>query len=146
MRIPKQVLVYPVHLSRQGNTVLLLKRTSKLGGFWQGVTGAIEQGESLKDAASRELVEETGFTNQQLKQLDFSYSFPVPNEYAHAYANDVDLIQEFVFMAQVAQQTIPILSREHEDWLWCSFGEALNLLKWPDNKRALKECQAVVGI
>ena len=41
---------------------LLLKRQPHRGGFWQPVTGGVEEGEDLKETALRELNEETGIT------------------------------------------------------------------------------------
>ena len=45
-----------VHLHR-GEEFLLLRRTPEHGGFWQGVTGAPEPGESDIDAAIRDYPE-----------------------------------------------------------------------------------------
>ena len=39
---------------------LLLKRTPQDGGFWQPLTGTVEDGEKLSDCLKRELNEETG--------------------------------------------------------------------------------------
>lgn len=80
MRVPIQVLVYAVSRTRETPKVLLLRRTVRLGGFWQGVTGAPLDGESLNDAAIRELREETGFEANRIVDLKFSYSFPVSDE------------------------------------------------------------------
>lgn len=143
MRLPIQVLVYPMCSGPQGSRVLLLRRTAKLGGFWQGVTGAPEPGESLGDAAARELCEETGLAGHTIEQIDFSYSFSVPIEFAHLYARDVERIDEFVFIARLEEERAPSLSHEHKDWRWCSVDDALKMLKWADNKRALIRCDAV---
>jgi len=81
MRIPIQVLVYPVRQRGSKWEYLLLKRIERREGFWQGVTGGVEQGEELDEAARRELLEETGFTPLKLERIDFSYSFPVADEW-----------------------------------------------------------------
>ena len=53
-----QCIVYRIN---GGNVeILLLKTIPGRGGFWQSVTGKVEPGESLCDAARRELHEETG--------------------------------------------------------------------------------------
>jgi 8-oxo-dGTP pyrophosphatase MutT (NUDIX family) len=36
----------------------------------------LEPGEDLKEAARRELLEETGFVPDELVKVDYSYSFP----------------------------------------------------------------------
>ena len=48
-------------LLRRGREVLLAKKTRKIGmGKWNGYGGGIDAGESIRDAAVRELFEESG--------------------------------------------------------------------------------------
>lgn len=42
---------------------LIIKRSEKDGGFWQGVTGTLEEGEKLKECLIREIKEELGIVN-----------------------------------------------------------------------------------
>lgn len=41
--------------------LLILKRTQEGVGFWQPITGGIEEGESTHDTIEKEVFEETGF-------------------------------------------------------------------------------------
>ncbi len=136
MRVPLQVLVYPVTFSKHESKVLLLKRIQKRGGFWQGVTGAPFENEPLSHAAIRELREETGFEVERVVDLGFSYSFPVPREYRHLYSDDISEIVEHVFFVETDGKT-PVLSAEHDEWRWCPFLEARQMLLWEENKTAL---------
>ncbi len=61
-RSPHEVEVYVWRRSAPEPEVLLLRRCARLGGFWHCVAGAVEAGESERDAAARELREETGLT------------------------------------------------------------------------------------
>ncbi len=45
MRLPIQVLVYPIHQAGSDWEYLLLHRVGGRGAFWQGVTGAPFEGE-----------------------------------------------------------------------------------------------------
>jgi dATP pyrophosphohydrolase len=147
MRQPFTVLVYPVRRTSDGRgwEYLLLRRTSKREGFWQGVTGALERGESLEEAARRELFEETGFVPDELMKVDYSYSFPVADPWRHHYASNVTEITEHVFLAFLASSREPKIDlKEHDRWAWCSFEEALGKLRWPGNLEALKRCEEVV--
>ena len=78
-RLPYQILVYICRRPTPHTTeYLLLRRTTARGGFWQGVTGGLEAGESLAQAARREVWEETGYQRLiRFMPLDFRYSFPL---------------------------------------------------------------------
>ncbi len=147
MRQPVQVLIYPVRRTGKIWEYLLLRRIPDRGGFWQGVTGGVEEGEDLAEAARRELLEETGLVPLTLENIDYSYSYSVVgNEWPeHFYAAGVEKITEHVFVAFVEEQQEPVLdSDEHDEWKWHRFREALELLKWPENVNALKRCDRVI--
>jgi 8-oxo-dGTP pyrophosphatase MutT (NUDIX family) len=144
MRQPLQVLVYPVRTAGSRWEVLLLRRSASRGGFWQGVTGGVDEEEGLVEAARRELYEETGLAPFALEQIDYSYSFPVEEEWRHLYAVGVEEVVEHVFLALVDGQQEPTITREHDQWQWCSFHQALGLLTWPGNIEALKRCERFV--
>ena len=144
MRQPVQVLVYPVRNVGGNWEVLLLHRVPRLGlvAFWQGVTGGVEEGEEPVDSAKRELAEETGLVPRVFQQINYSYSFPLQDEFRDQYADDVEAIVEYVFVAVVDRCQEPKLSREHDKAQWCSLDRALALLIYPGNIEALKRCQS----
>ncbi len=146
MREPVQVLVYPVRRAGDDWEFLLLRRLESRRGFWQGVTGGVEPGEALAQAARRELLEETGLSPSKLEQIDFCYSLPLDEEDRRLYGAGVEVVDEFVFLAFVEVEAgEPKLDpREHDRWRWCRFDEALELLKWPENKEALRRCHRIL--
>ncbi len=145
MRIPKQVLVYPVREIDDGWEYLLLRRIESIGGFWQGVTGASEKGEDLLDAAKRELLEETSYIPNFIYQTDYSYKIKVEEKYTKDYPEGVLEIPEYVFVARINQPDLPSIDpKEHDQWKWCSFEEAMELLKWENNKKALEHVRNIL--
>jgi len=141
MRLPIQVLVYVAKVVDGRREYLLLRRLPSRGGFWQGVTGGVEEGEELLDAAHRELAEETHLAPVKIQLVDYSYSFAVSDSWRHLYADDVKEITERVFATIVDGQQTPMIDpREHDQWQWCSLDAALMLLTWPENIEALKRC------
>ena len=77
MRIPIQVLVYPVRKANDNWEYLMLKRVKRLGGFWQGATGALKGKENPVQAAKRLLFKETGYIPNDLIQTDLSFKIPM---------------------------------------------------------------------
>ena len=130
MRLPIQVEA--IIFRRNGNKVeyLLLKRLPKRNGFWQPVTGGVEEGETRNEALRREIREETGIKNI-IAVLEDLYLFEF---------SDPNLNQEYVYGVEVSPSEEIVLDRkEHSEYRWCSFQEALQLLHWKENKEALRK-------
>ena len=144
LRLPIQVFVFLVRANGDNWEYLLVRRVPKLGTFWQGVTGAAEEGETLVQAAKREVLEETGFSPVKLDSIDFTYRYPVLDEWRGAYGPEPTEIVEHVFVGQV-EGGEPVLSWEHDAWISCDADEAANLLKWPENIEALWRCQSFLS-
>ena len=139
-RLPIQVCVFLFRAQADGREYLLLHRVPKLGSFWQGVTGAPEEGETLLQGAAREVLEETGLSPARIDPIDFTYRFPVIEEWREAYGPEPDEVVEHVFVAQVEDDE-PALSWEHDAMKWCEPDEAAGMLKWPNNIEALSRCE-----
>lgn len=106
---------------------LLLKRQPERGGFWQPVTGGVEEGEDLKEAALREMEEETGIKDNIKVLEDLHYfEFEFNGGYGEA--------KEYVFGVQVDEKAESVISDEHSEQQWCSLEEALELLKYENNR------------
>lgn len=136
-RIPIQINVYLYRKTASNIEFLLMRRLPKGGGFWQGVTGAPKQGESLQHAAEREIKEETGYT-ALAHDIKLSYSYPVADQYRQSYRPDVTKIDEYAFVADVTGLGEPVLSSEHDAYKWLEFNKIdMEDLKWPENQAAL---------
>jgi dihydroneopterin triphosphate diphosphatase len=145
VRQPIQVLIYVTRQSSGDREYLLLHRAPHRDGFWQGVTGGVEPGETVPEAARRELQEETGYTADGLVALDYTYTFPVADRWRDLYGADVVDIREHTFVVEVPGNTKPRIDpREHDAWRWCAFEEALNLLQWPENINALRHAHGLL--
>jgi dATP pyrophosphohydrolase len=117
----REVLVFV----RRGAEVLVLLRSPEGGGYWHSVAGGVEPGESDREAAGRELREETGFDTALLEPVgDYVYE---PYDVACS-----------CFVVDVPEAWEPVLDHEHVEYRWCSRAEATRLLHWPE-PRALLE-------
>jgi dATP pyrophosphohydrolase len=143
-RRPIQVLVYVVCWTDDGWRYLPLHRVPARGAFWQGVSGGVEWGETLLHAARREVLEKTGLHSRELHSADCSYTFDLQEEWKRFYAPRTREIAEHVFVAVVAGQEPELSPEEHDDWRWCTYEEALGVLVWPENVKALQCCQQLL--
>jgi 8-oxo-dGTP pyrophosphatase MutT (NUDIX family) len=144
MRQPVSALVYPAFHTGEEWLYLILHRIAMpqlgLASFWQGVTGAAEEKETISDTARRELLEETNITADRLEPINYSYTIPLREEWEKMFAPGTKLIVEHVFAAMVRKKYTPQLSWEHDHWKWCSLKEALQMLFYPGNIKGLMRC------
>jgi 8-oxo-dGTP pyrophosphatase MutT (NUDIX family) len=113
--------------------VLLLRRAKNEAlypGLWQMVTGSVRDGETSVQAAQRELREET-----QLEPSRF-WIVPFTSSFYDAVLDTVSIMP--VFAAQVAEDALPVLSHEHDLYVWRDFKEAEARLVWPGQRKALR--------
>jgi 8-oxo-dGTP pyrophosphatase MutT (NUDIX family) len=130
MRLPIQVEA--IIFRRNGNVIeyLLLKRPPERNGFWQPVTGGVEERETRDEALQREIMEETGVRN----------IVAVIEDLYHFEFSDPNLNQEYVYGVEVSSSEEIVLDpKEHSEYRWCSLQEALQLLHWKENKEALRK-------
>jgi diaminopimelate epimerase len=143
LRVPRQVLVY---VYRSGPEFLLLRRIERLGGFWQGVTGAPDWGETDEDAAVREVFEETGLdVSGRVRAVAYRYELRKEKAedwsaelWERLYGPEITIVPEEVYFADVPAGSEPTLSWEHCEYRWCSPDDALELLRYEENREGLR--------
>ncbi len=107
---------------------LLLKRNRKLGGYWQPVTGFIEAPETNRQAALRELAEETSVEEYE-RLLD-------PRHFFFFDMNGLQCAVSVLAVEAAARPQIR-LSFEHTEYLWLNYHEAREKLYWENNRETL---------
>jgi dATP pyrophosphohydrolase len=115
-RIPVSVLVL-VH-SDDGQVLLL--RRSKPFDFWQSVTGSLKSGESHRDAAQRELFEETGLTNEgELHYSGVSRQFVIDPRWRDRFEpGSVENVEFEWHYRLTAIPKIILSADEHSEYRW----------------------------
>lgn len=120
-----QGIIY--HKSDAGINILGLHRTPEEGGFWQPLTGTVEEGESYLDCLVRELGEEVGITEAEV----ISIEGPI-NSFEWS-RNDM-LYKEEVYAVCVAPDVNLTLSEEHDEYKWFTPTEAKETFKFKEIK------------
>ena len=125
-------------MSGRLETVLLHRSAAvRCTGAWESVHGHLEPGEGAVAAAERELAEETDLVAVRLYNLSRAEFF-----YLHR-TDEVALIPAFA--AVVDPEAIIGLSREHDAYRWVGIDEALTVLAWPRERRALADLVVLLG-
>ena len=136
---PESILVV-VH---DPNGMILLLKRADIEDFWQSVTGSLHWDEHPRQAAVRELSEETGISVVH-KLLDWqrSFTFEILELFKCRYPPHTHQNLEHMFSLQVeTDQPIEINSLEHVSYAWRPYPEAQAMV-WSWSNRAAIEAVA----
>lgn len=130
-----QVVIFSKSAERH---YLLLRRVASHGGFWQSVTGSLEDGETHRQAAAREVLEETGFVarEEDLIELGLINTFEIAPQWRAKYAAGVTHNEEVCFALEVEESDVRLDPLEHDSYVWESYDCAIEMLYWESTRRA----------
>jgi len=125
-----EVYVFRRRSSRVEFLALRRAAGSSLAGIWQPVTGKIDRGESMLDAAVREVREETGLLPRRWWALETTTVFTDPG------SDSVLLLP--LFVAEVEPRAVVTLSGEHDGHRFVAARTAARLYLWEAQRRGLE--------
>ena len=120
--------------------VLIMERADKVG-FWQSVTGSIENDETPRQAAIREVFEETGLiaTQYHLQDWQISNTYEIYSHWRHRYAPGVVENTEHLFGLELPKKlAVELAPSEHIRYEWVDWREAATRVFSWTNVDALK--------
>jgi dATP pyrophosphohydrolase len=147
-RAPLQVLVLPFRYAADRSIeYAILRRRDHVDACWQGIAGGVEQGESVEEAARREMLEEAGIPRGALLlPLDTMASIPASQFHERdLWGPDLYVVTEHAFGVRVDDSLAIALSDEHTEYRWVPYEEAARLLMWDSNRTALWELNERLG-
>ena len=119
--------------------VLLFRRRSDRGGFWQIVTGKVEPGEDVAAAAVRELSEETAL-DLRISPLGYVHAFALKNEIT---GKEPEVLEETAFTCVAdSESRVRLDPAEHDEMKWFSVEDAIQLVPFAGLKRAIRLARA----
>lgn len=129
---------------------LLLRRIPQKGGFWQPVSGGLEETDATKlDGVLREIREEASVeAGDILRVIEGVHEFVMKNHYITGLP--IQDITEYAFGVEVRHEFVPRLDKnvypEHDEWRWVGYDEAISMLKWQNNKDSFEKLQNILAI
>ncbi len=102
---------------------------------WDFPRGLVEKGELPRDVAKREIKEETGIT-----ALSFIEGFEEEVNWIYRKGKQIVNKKATYFLAETKIKEIKI-SSEHDEFTWCTYEEAVKLMKFENTKTVLKKAE-----
>ena len=130
---------------RREGTFLLLRRAPERLGYWSLVAGGLEPDESPREAAQRELLEETGL-REEVRGLPLALSYSLlddPPAIRARYAPGVETVTVHPFLVDSPGDWEPTLDAEHDLHRWCDLDDAVSLMPYETTRRAVRAAAQV---
>ena len=135
-------------LEERSAGVILFNKTEEIqflvlkypSGHWDFVKGNIEEGEEEKETARRELFEETGINNMNIKKgfnQKVEYNYYKKNNKVHKIVS--------YYLAETEQKEVK-LSFEHLDYKWVNYDNLMKLITFDNSKDILKKANELIRI
>ena len=125
---------------RREGELLVMRRAPERLGYWSLVAGGLEPEETPREAAQRELLEETGLT-AEVRDLPIGLSYSLlddPPAIRARYAPGVETVTVHAFVADAPEGWEPTLDAEHDLYRWCDLDEAVAQMAYETTRKALR--------
>ena len=125
--------------------LLLLSRLTKRP-LWEFPKGGVDEGETVAEAAMRELREETGLAADQIRLIsDFEHREEY--RFTSGTGEGRTLVRKEVtyFLAEAMSTDVQLSAHEASQFAWLPLAEALRKLKYKARREMLQQAARVAG-
>ena len=140
-RLPQQIHVYLYRKNPNGVYEYAIFQRSDNELWWQGISGGVEEGESIEAGARREVFEEAGISDNllmyKLETRSYLPAYIFSSQAQDIWGKDV-LVIPMYFFAMPYDGEIKI-SEEHKQFKWLPYDKAEKLVYFHDQKTSLWE-------
>jgi dATP pyrophosphohydrolase len=137
MRSAYQILAFPFYRKEDRPMYALFRRRDS--DIWQGIAGGGEDRETPIQTALREANEEAEISlDAKIVQLSSVATIPVEYVAGFIWGEDVLVVPEYTFGIEMGSEDLKI-GKEHSEYKWFNYDDAIKQLKWDSNKTALWE-------
>lgn len=124
---------------------LLMRSALTRRPIWEFPKGGVEPGETERQAAVRELWEESGIGDEAISVRD---GFREEERYVFTQGKGDERIlivkKVIYFLARTAEERV-VISREAEEYRWATYDEAMRLIRFPGKRHVLEVAEALLG-
>ncbi len=128
------IIVFQRSLSER---LYLLLHYHYRGDYWDFPRGNIKNGETTRQAASRETREETGLSAED---LIFVEGFEESASWHYRLRGDTVFKRVTYFLAESKRDDVQI-SKEHIGYRWLGYADALRLLRYKNSRKLLLKAE-----
>ena len=140
-RQSKQIHIYLYRENSEGLYEFSIFQRSDNELWWQGISGGVEEGETIEEAARREAFEEAGISVKpplyRLESISYLPTYIFDDDIQEEWGKDIVVIPMY-FFAMTFDGNIK-LSDEHSSIKWLTYEKAHDLVYFDDQKTALWE-------
>jgi len=136
MRYRKALFIVIYSIVKNNPQYLILKRKLHWKG-WEFPKGGKRFYETEKMTVRRELKEETDLKILEMKKFRISGKYKYDKKYPDR-ENFIGQRYNAVFSVETKKEKAKLDKREHSDYKWVNFAEAIKRLKWKNQKECLR--------